>query len=92
MRGAEVIVRPHLANRGKGKWEEIALAAEVGISAHGTPRSGMGVDATDLNGDGRQDLFVANVDQEMFSLYRNDGNEFFLDVAAANGGRPVNIS
>src|SRR4029079_12274814 len=46
---------------------------------------GMGVDAADVNGDGRQDLFVANVDQEMFSLYRNDGNEFFSDVAAANG-------
>jgi hypothetical protein len=73
------------ANRGKGKWDEISLAAEVGFSANGTPRSGMGVDAADVNGDGRQDLFVANVDQELFSLYRNDGHEFFSDVAAANG-------
>jgi enediyne biosynthesis protein E4 len=73
------------ANRGKGKWDEIALAAEVGFSANGQPRSGMGVDAADINGDGKQDLFVANVDQEMFSLYRNDGNEFFSDVAAGNG-------
>jgi hypothetical protein len=73
------------ANRGKGKWDEIALAAEVGFSANGTPRSGMGVDAADVNGDGKQDLFVANVDQEMFSLYRNDGNEFFSDVAASHG-------
>jgi hypothetical protein len=72
-------------NRGKGAWEEIALEAEVGFSANGTPRSGMGVDAADFNGDGRQDLFVANVDQEMFSLYKNDGNEFFSDVAAPNG-------
>jgi enediyne biosynthesis protein E4 len=72
-------------NRGKGKWEEIGLAAEVAFSANGTPRSGMGVDATDFDNDGKQDLFVANVDQEMFSLYRNDGNEFFSDVAAANG-------
>ena len=73
------------ANRGKGKWDEIGLQAEVGFSANGTPRSGMGVDAADFNGDGRQDLFVANVDQELFSLYKNDGNEFFSDVAAANG-------
>jgi hypothetical protein len=73
------------ANRGKGKWEEIGLAAEVAFSANGTPRSGMGVDATDFDGDGKQDLFVANVDQEMFSLYKNDGNEFFSDVAASNG-------
>ena len=73
------------ANRGKGKWEEIGLAAEVAYSANGTPRSGMGVDSTDFDGDGKQDLFVANVDQEMFSLYKNDGNEYFSDVAAANG-------
>ena len=73
------------ANRGKGKWEEIGLASEVGFSANGTPRSGMGVDATDFDQDGKQDLFVANVDQEMFSLYRNDGNEFFSDVAATHG-------
>ena len=73
------------ANRGKGQWEEIGLSAEVGFSANGTPRSGMGVDATDLDMDGKQDLFVANVDQEMFSLYKNDGNEFFSDVASFHG-------
>jgi enediyne biosynthesis protein E4 len=72
-------------NRGKGKWDEIGLMAEVGYSANGTPRSGMGVDAADVNGDGRQDLFVANVDQEMFSLYQNEGNESFRDVAAPHG-------
>src|SRR3954470_18615045 len=72
-------------NRGKGKWDEIGLMAEVGYSANGTPRSGMGVDAADINADGKQDLFVANVDQEMFSLYQNEGNESFRDVAAPNG-------
>jgi enediyne biosynthesis protein E4 len=72
-------------NKGKGKWEETALAAEVGFSANGAPRSGMGVDAADIDGDGYQDLFVANVDQEMFSLYRNNKDETFTDVARPNG-------
>ena len=72
-------------NRGTGKWNEIGLASEVGFSANGTPRSGMGVDSADFDGDGKQDLFVANVDQEMFSLYRNDGNEVFSDMAAPQG-------
>jgi hypothetical protein len=71
-------------NRGQGKWEEIGLPSEVGFGANGQPRSGMGVDAGDFNQDGWQDLFVANVDQEMFSLYRNNGDESFADVAHAN--------
>jgi len=75
-------------NRGPGaagwKFEEMALPAEVGFSATGQPRSGMGVDAADVFGSGYQDLFVANVDQEMFSLYRNQKDEAFRDVAHAN--------
>jgi len=77
------------ANRGSvnSKWafEEIALPAEVAFSEAGQPRSGMGVDAADVFGSGYQDLFVANVDQEMFSLYRNNKDETFRDVAHANG-------
>ena len=72
-------------NRGGGKWDELGLASEVGFSANGQPRSGMGVDAVDLEGDGWQDLFVANVDQEMFSLYKNNGDESFVDTAHAHG-------
>jgi enediyne biosynthesis protein E4 len=71
--------------KGHTKWEEIALAAEVGFSENGQPRSGMGVDAADFNNDGWQDLFVANVDQEMFSLYQNNKSETFRDVAHKNG-------
>ncbi len=70
--------------RGKTKWEEMGLASEVGFSDNGQARSGMGVDAADFDGDGWQDLFVANVDQEMFSLYRNNKNEDFTDVAHKN--------
>jgi hypothetical protein len=70
--------------RGKWKWEEMALGAEVGFSENGQARSGMGVDSADFDGDGWQDLFVANVDQEMYSLYHNNHNEDFTDVARKN--------
>jgi hypothetical protein len=73
------------AANGGWKWEEIALQAEVGFSENGQPRSGMGVDAADLDDDGWQDLFVANVDQEMFSVYRNSKDETFRDVAHVEG-------
>ncbi len=48
------------------------LAAGVAYSADGRARSGMGVDAADFDQDGWKDLFVTNVDQEMYSLYRNN--------------------
>lgn len=78
------------ANRGPGpdgkwKWEEIALQAEVAYGENGQPRSGMGVDAADLNSDGWEDLFVANVDQERFSVYLNNKDETFRDVAYTDG-------
>ena len=71
-------------NRGPKGFEEIALPAEVAFSAAGQPRSGMGVDAADVFATGYQDLFVANVDQEMFSLYRNQKDETFRDAAHTN--------
>jgi hypothetical protein len=73
------------ANRGQGKWDEIGLPSEVGFSSNGQARSGMGVDAADFDQDGWQDLFVANVDNEMFSLYRNNKDESFIDTANAHG-------
>jgi hypothetical protein len=76
-------------NRGPGangrwKWEEVGLQAGVGFSESGQARSGMGVDAADFDADGWQDLFVANVDHEMFSVYQNNQDETFRDVAQAN--------
>ena len=66
-------------NKGKGKFEEVGLLAGVAYSDSGAPRSGMGVDAADFDGDGWQDLFVANIDQELFSLYQNQKDLTFID-------------
>ena len=69
------------------KFEEVGLAAGVAFSQAGRARSGMGVDATDYDGDGWQDLFVANIDYEFFSLYHNEKDVTFTDepreIAAA---------
>lgn len=71
-------------NRG-GRFEESALAAEVAYSGDGRARSGMGVDSADFNQDGWMDLFVANIDEEFFSLYQNNGDGTFDDVAIPAG-------
>jgi enediyne biosynthesis protein E4 len=72
-------------NREGKKFEEIGLASGVGYSDDGVTRSGMGVDAADFDGDGWQDLFVANVDQETFSFYHNSKDEIFTDLSKSHG-------
>jgi hypothetical protein len=71
-------------NRG-GKFQETGLMAGVGYSDTGGARSGMGVDAADISQDGWMDLFVANINDEIFSLYRNNRNGTFDDVATPMG-------
>lgn len=73
------------ANRGHGKFDEIGEVAGVAYSTEGRPRSGMGVDSGDFDQDGWMDLFVANIDREMYSLYRNNHDESFDDQAGSTG-------
>jgi len=72
-------------NRGQDKFEEIGLAAGVGYSADGRARSGMGTDSADYDNDGWADLFVSNIDQEIYSLYHNNHDETFDDLAMPSG-------
>jgi hypothetical protein len=73
------------ANRGHGKFEEIGLQAGVGYSADGRVRSGMGTDSADYDQDGWMDIFLTDVDEEMFSLYHNNRDETFDDHSVSNG-------
>lgn len=72
-------------NGHNGKFEEKGLEAGVAYSQSGRERSGMGVDSADFDQDGWQDLFVTNVDQEMYSLYRNSHDMTFEDLAGPMG-------
>ena len=72
-------------NQKHGKFSEIGLDAGVAFSQDGRVRGGMGVDSADFDQDGWQDLFVANVDQEMYSIYRNNHDLTFEDLAGPIG-------
>lgn len=72
-------------NKKNGKFEEIGLDSGVAFSQDGRERGGMGVDSADFDQDGWQDLFVANVDQEMYSIYRNNHDLTFEDLARPMG-------
>jgi hypothetical protein len=77
-------------NKGNGRFDEIGLPADVAYSAEGKARSGMGVDSADFNQDGWMDLFVANIDEEIFALYKNNGDLTFDDLAMPLGiGMPT---
>ena len=73
-----------LINR-NGRFQDVAPLGGVGYNAMGQARSGMGVDAADFDQDGWIDLFITNVDHEMFSLYRNLKKETFDDLAIPTG-------
>src|SRR5713101_437501 len=72
-------------NRGDGRFEEAGLRADVAYSADGRARSGMGVDSADFDQDGWMDLFVSNIDEEIFSLYQNNHDGTFDDQAMRLG-------
>ena len=72
-------------NQGGGKFIETGTEAGVAFGVTGKPRSGMGVDSTDFNQDGWQDLFVANIDRENFAIYQNNHDGSFDDLAMQTG-------
>jgi hypothetical protein len=71
-------------NRG-GKLEEAALAAGVAVDEVGRAAASMGVDVGDYDGSGRPALFVTTFQGELFSLYRNLGQERFLYSSSSAG-------
>ncbi len=77
-------------NRGQERFEESALFAGVGFSIDGEAQSGMGVDAADFDQNGFQDLYVANIDHQYYSLFLNRDGEVFTDEAITQGvGQPT---
>jgi hypothetical protein len=82
---------PHLLwmNQRNGTFKETAQLAGAAVSGAGNAEAGMGVDAGDFDNDGDEDLFVTNWQNQMNTLYVNDGSGNFEDRKAASGlGRP----
>jgi hypothetical protein len=53
----------------------------VAFNEAGVARAGMGADAADYDGSGRQSLIIGNFSNEMMALYSNEGNGLFIDEA-----------
>ena len=72
-------------NKGDGTFSDEALTAGVAFGESGAARAGMGVDAADYDGSGRQSLVIGNFTSESMALYHNDGGGLFTDEARASG-------
>jgi hypothetical protein len=71
----------------------VDVAAEMGCDhgEGGRAQAGMGVDAADVDGDRRPDVFVTNFDEDVNTLYRNecDGKvRAFFNATGASGLGP----
>jgi enediyne biosynthesis protein E4 len=79
-------------NRGDGTFEDVGLRAEVAYDATGRALGAMGVDAEDVDGDGRLDVFVTNFTNQANSLFRNQGGAVFREAAAGLGLAAPSVS
>ncbi len=66
-------------------FEEIGVEAGIAYSESGATRGGMGIDAGDVDGDGRIDIVIGNFAQEMAALYRGGEGGVYVDDAAQRG-------
>jgi hypothetical protein len=72
-------------NNGNGTFEEVGLLAGVGFTEDGKTFAGMGVDFSDYDNDGRPDVFVTDLSNERYRLFRHSGAGGFRDVSDATG-------
>lgn len=72
-------------NNHNGTFTDNGLAAGVAFSEAGTARAGMGADASDYDGSGRQSIAIGNFANQGMALYHNDGTGLFTDEGLANG-------
>ena len=72
-----------LLNKHDGTFADAGVEAEIAYDSNGNAKAGMGVDAGDINGDGRPDFVVTNFSFEYPSLFLSHAGLLFDDGARA---------
>ena len=72
-------------NRGDGTFEDATETSGAAFDEKGKVQSAMGVDAEDVDGDGRPELFITNFEAQYNTLYQNLGDGRFRDTAYESG-------
>ena len=72
-------------NKGDGTFEEVGLVSGVAVDGEGHAFAGMGVDFADYNNDGFPDLVITDLANQMYALYRNNGDGTFTYESYPSG-------
>jgi len=67
------------------RFEEIGVQAGVAYNDEGREQAGMGATAADFNHSGRFDIFKTNFADDTHTLYRNQGDNNFIDATIDSG-------
>ena len=72
-------------NKGNGTFEEVGLAAGIAADADGRTFAGMGIDFADYNNDGLPDVVITDLANQMYALYKNNGDGTFSYASYDSG-------
>jgi enediyne biosynthesis protein E4 len=72
-------------NKKDGTFEEVGLQSGVALDASGASFAGMGVDFADYDNDGWADIFITDLANQRYALYRNSGDGSFEYVSHPAG-------
>ncbi|MDA2931220.1 CRTAC1 family protein [Acidobacteria bacterium AH-259-O06] len=67
-------------NKRDGTFEDISFLSGFALNENGVEQAGMGLAIGDYDNDGWVDFYVTNFSDDYNTLYRNEGEAFFMDV------------
>ena len=79
-------------NLKNGTFEEIGFMAGIAYPEAGKALSGMGADARDIDDDGRPDIFHTALSSETMPVFKNQGNNSFVEITARAGVSSASLS
>jgi enediyne biosynthesis protein E4 len=79
-------------NTGHGAFEEVGLPSGVAVDGEGRSYAGMGIEFTDYNNDGLPDLVITDLANQMYAVYRNNGDGMFSYDAYPSGLARISLT
>ncbi len=90
---ANDLLRNFLFRTADGRtFEEIGVPSGAAFGEDGGEEAGMGVDASDIDGDDRPEIVVSNFQGETNAIYRNEGDLAFTEISRITGTAETSLN